>query len=112
MYQDIHFCCPVSSFDTERITFLSYILILDLYQFLLLSSVPKIRIRESFTSEIFYWRKYPDLWYVLHTAHFLHGLMLCFFLSQILLNAITILVTTLAPTMLVHLCVGVIQDID
>ena len=31
----------------------------------------KIRLRENFTSEIFYWRKYPDLryWLVLYTVY-------------------------------------------
>ena len=30
-----------------------------------LSLVTKIRLRENFTSEIFYWRNYPDLRYVI-----------------------------------------------
>ena len=30
-----------------------------------LSLATKIRLRENFTSEIFYWRKYPDLRYVI-----------------------------------------------
>ena len=28
------------------------------------SLVTKFRLRKQFTSEIFYWRKYPDLWYM------------------------------------------------
>ena len=35
-----------------------------------------------------------------------------FILLQISMNVTAILVTTLAPTMLVHLCVGVMKDTD
>ena len=40
----------------------------DLYQFLSLSLAMKIRLRENFTSEIFYLRKYPDIRYITTSA--------------------------------------------
>ena len=58
--------------------------------------------------------------YCKHVLCFLHcsfftcydHVVMFFLLLQILMSALTILVTTLVPTMSVHLCVGVIQDID
>ena len=54
-YQDnIHFCCPVSSF-MQNISLSYHILILRPIPIFVAKSDDKIRIHENFTSEIFYW---------------------------------------------------------